>query len=197
MSQRVDNTTVVTGSTYCNTGALTIPTNGPAVPYPSHITVSGLTAPVTKVTATLNGVSHAVPVDLDVMLSGPVPTTNLLLMSDVGGTAAVSGLTIVFDDDAAGSVPTPLSSGTFRPTDDDSDAPDAAFPAPAPIVNSATALATFNGAAGNGVWSLWVVDDATGDSGSISGGWCLTFTTASPTTTAVMSDVTRPPSARP
>ncbi|GAA1980087.1 hypothetical protein GCM10009777_11900 [Microbacterium pumilum] len=189
VSQRVDNATVVTGSTYCNTGPLTVPANGPAVPYPSNITVSGLTAPVTKVTATLNGVSHAVPVDLDVMLSGPVPATNLLLMSDIGGTAPVSGLTVVFDDDAVGSVPTPLTSGTFRPTDDDSATADAAFPAPAPIVSSATTLATFNGAAGNGVWSLWVVDDATGDSGSISGGWCLTFTTASPTTTTLTSDV--------
>ena len=159
------------------------------MPYPSNITVSGLTAPVTKVTATLNGVSHAVPVDLDVMLAGPVPTTNLLLMSDVGGTAPVSGLTVVFDDDAASAVPTPLTSGTFRPTDDDSDTADAAFPAPAPVVSSATTLATFNGASGNGVWSLWVVDDATGDSGSISGGWCLTFTTASPTTTTVVSSL--------
>ena len=178
VTQRVDNQTVVTGSTYCNPGPLTIPGNGPSVPYPSNITVSGLTGPVTKVTATLNGLSHTVPVDLDVMLSGPVPSTNVVLMSDVGGTAAASGTTLVFDDAAAGPVPTPLVSGTFRPTDDDSDTADAAFPAPAPAVSAATTLATFNGATGNGVWSLWVVDDATGDAGSVSGGWCLTFAAA-------------------
>ena len=149
----------------------------------------GSPRPVTKVTATLNGLSHTVPVDLDVMLSGPVPTTNVVLMSDVGGTAPASGTTIVFDDAAAGPVPTPLVSGTFRPTDDDSDTADAAFPAPAPAVSTATTLATFNGASGNGVWSLWVVDDATGDSGSISGGWCLTITTVSPTITTLTSDV--------
>jgi LPXTG-motif cell wall-anchored protein len=189
VSQRVDNATVVTGSTYCNTGPLTIPGNGPATPYPSNITVSGLAAPVSKVTATLNGLSHSAPVDLDVMLSSPAPATNLVLMSDVGGAAQASGLTLVFDDDAAGPLPTPLTSGTFRPTDDDLESPDAAFPAPAPVVSAATTLATFNGSAGNGVWSLWVVDDATGDAGSISGGWCLTFTTASPTTTALTSDV--------
>lgn len=189
VAQRVDNTTVVTGTTFCNAGPLTVPSNGAAVPYPSNITVSGLTAPVSKVTATLNGVSHAVPVDLDVMLSSPVPTTNILLMSDVGGTAPVSGLTITLDDAAAASVPTPLTSGTFRPTNDDSGGVDAAFPAPAPIISSATTLATFNGASGNGVWSLWVVDDATGDSGAISGGWCLTFTTVSPTTTTLVSSM--------
>ncbi|WP_243075338.1 S-layer family protein [Microbacterium sp. SS28] len=189
VSQRVDNATVVTGSTYCNTGPLTTPLAGPAVPYPSNITVSGLTAPVSKVTVTLNGVSHSAPIDLDVMLASPVPATNLMLMSDVGGTSAVSGATIVFDDAAPGSVPTPLTSGTFRPTDDDSDSADAAFPAPAPIVSSATTLATFNGASGNGVWSLWVLDDATGDAGSISGGWCLTLATVSPTTTALTSSV--------
>ncbi|QIG39691.1 Ig-like domain repeat protein [Microbacterium sp. 4R-513] len=189
VSQRVDNPTTVTGTTYCNPGSLTVPANGPAAPYPSNITVTGLTAPVTKVTATLNGVSHAVPVDLDVLLSGPVPTTNVMLMSDVGGTSPVSGATIVFDDAAAGPVPTPLASGTFRPTDDDADAADAAFPAPAPVVSPATTLATFNGTSANGVWSLWVVDDASGDAGSISGGWCLTFTTASPTATTLTSSV--------
>lgn len=178
LSQRVDNQTVVTGQTYCNTGVVSVPSDGPAFPYPSNITVTGLTGVVTSVTATLHSVSHAAPDDLDVMLSGPTPATNLLLMSDTGAGTPVSGATIVFADDAAGPVPTPLVSGTFRPTDDDTAGADAAFPAPAPVISSATTLATFNGASGNGVWSLWIVDDAAGDAGSINGGWCLTFTTA-------------------
>ena len=192
VSQRVDNQTTVTGSTYCNTGPLTVPAVGPSAPYPSNITVSGLTAPVATVTATLNGVSHQVPVDFDVMLSGPVPTTNLLLMSDVGGTAAVSGANVTFDDAAPAGVPTPLVSGTFRPTDDDTQAVDAAFPAPAPAFSGATTLSTFNGASGNGVWSLWVVDDAPGDAGSITGGWCLTITTVSATTTTSLTSSANP-----
>ncbi|MFB7885714.1 Ig-like domain repeat protein [Microbacterium sp. NPDC056057] len=189
VSQRVDNTTVVTGNTFCNPGALTVPQEGASAPYPSNITVSGLAGPVTKVTATLNGISHTAPIDLDVMLSGPTPSTNLLLMSDAGGTTPVSGANAVFDDAAAGSVPAPLVSGTFRPTDLDTEGTDAAFPAPAPAISAATTLATFNGGNGNGVWSLWVVDDAGGDAGSISGGWCLTVTTASATTTALTSSV--------
>ncbi|MFH8252587.1 beta strand repeat-containing protein [Microbacterium sp. B2969] len=189
VSQRVDNQTTVTGNTFCNTGALTIPSQGAASPYPSNITVSGLTGSVTKVTATLNELSHQVPVDLDVMLSGPTPTTNLLLMSDVGGTSPVSGVNVIFDDAAATGVPTPLISGSFKPTDDDSQAADLPFPAPAPAPSGATTLSTFNGASGNGVWSLWVVDDASGDAGSISGGWCLTITSLSATTTGVTSSV--------
>jgi subtilisin-like proprotein convertase family protein len=178
LSQRVDNQTVVTGQTYCNTGVVTVPSDGPASPYPSNITVTGLTGVVTSVTATLHSLSHAVPSDLDVMLSGPTPATNLLLMSDSGGATSVSDATIVFADDAADPVPTPLVSGTFRPSDDDSAGADAAFPTPAPVISSATTLATFNGTSGNGVWSLWTVDDEAGDAGSINGGWCLTFTTA-------------------
>ncbi len=90
--QRVDNPTVVSGHTFCNTGPITVPTSGPARPYPSNITVSGLTGPVTAVTATLKGLSHAVPVDLDVLLAGPTPTTNVMLLSDSGGTTSVSAL---------------------------------------------------------------------------------------------------------
>ncbi|MGU3643928.1 Ig-like domain repeat protein [Microbacterium sp. C23T] len=189
VSQRVDNTTVVTGNTFCNPGALTVPQQGASAPYPSNITVSGLAGPVTKVTATLNGISHTAPIDLDVMLSGPTPSTNLLLMSDAGGITPVSGANVVFDDAAAGSVPAPLVSGTFRPTDLDTEGTDAAFPAPAPVISGATTLATFNGGNGNGVWSLWVVDDAGGDAGSINGGWCLTVATVSATATTLTSSV--------
>lgn len=187
VSQRVDNPTVATGRTFCNTGPLSIPGAGSAAPYPSHITVSGLTGPVTKVTAQLRGVAHAAPIDLDILLSGPTPATNVMLMSDTGGNGPVSGLTLTFDDTAPSGVPSPLVSGTFRPTDSDADAADAAFPAPAPTFSSATALSTFDGVSGNGQWSLWVVDDATGDAGSISDGWCLTVLSASATTTTVTS----------
>ena len=185
VTQRVDNPTVVTGNTFCNAGPITIPGVGAASPYPSNITVSGLSGEVSKVTAQLKGLSHQTPIDLDILLSGPTPATNVFLLSDAGGNAAVSGLDLTFDDAAAGAVSaSALASGTFRPTRI-ADESTENLPAPAPAPSSATALSTFNGASGNGTWSLWVVDDASGDSGSISGGWCLTITTPAPTGTAL------------
>ena len=182
LSQHVDTPTFVTGNTFCNRGGLTVPAQGPSAPYPSNITVSGMAGSLVSVTATLHGLAHAAPVDLDVMMSGP-GAKNVVLMSDAGGTDAVSGVDVTFDDAAAGAVPTPVADGTFRPTDDDSDGPDA-FPAPAPVPSTAT-LSTFQGGVVNGTWSLWVVDDASGDSGSI-GRWCVTITTTSMLATTVV-----------
>lgn len=185
VTQRVDNATVVTGNVFCNAGPITIPTSGASSPYPSNITVSGLSGEVTKVTAQLKGLSHATPIDLDVLLSGPTPTRNLFLLSDAGGPNPVSNLDVTFDDAAASAVSaSSLASGTYRPTRI-ADESNENLPAPAPALSSATELATFNGAGANGTWSLWVHDDATGDSGSISGGWCLTITTPAPTSTAL------------
>ncbi len=182
LSQHVDTPTFVTGNTFCNRGGLTVPAQGASAPYPSNITVSGMAGSLVSVTATLHGLAHAAPVDLDVMMSGP-GAKNVVLMSDAGGTDAVSGVDVTFDDAAAGAVPTPVADGTFRPTDDDSDGPDA-FPAPAPVPSTAT-LSTFQGGVVNGTWSLWVVDDASGDSGSI-GRWCVTITTTSMLATTVV-----------
>ncbi len=164
-------------STFCNSTLLSVPDRGSATPYPSSIPVTGLIGRITKVTATLMGVSHNAPFDLDIALSGPRPTTNVLLLSDSGGFTPVSAANLTFDDGAGAPVRSPMSSGTYRPTDDETGGPDV-FGAPAPALSGATALSTFNGSGANGTWSLWVSDDALGDSGTISGGWCLTVTTS-------------------
>ncbi|WP_162942382.1 beta strand repeat-containing protein [Desertimonas flava] len=192
ITQTVDTpTSTPAQGQWCNTGAITGPaSSGPATPYPSRITVSGAGTSTSLVTVQLGSVSHQVPVDFDVLLVGPAGQ-NLVLMSDVGGTEAASGATLTFADAAGGTIPVggPLSSGTFRPSDSDADAADAPFPAPAPVVSSATALSTFNGTDPNGVWQLFVVDDAGADSGAVSGGWCLNITTPAPTTTDLTSSL--------
>src|SRR5262249_58494928 len=87
-----------------------------------------------------------------------------------------SGVTVTFAD--TGATPTPgagpLTSGTFKVSDDDTGGVDN-FPAPAPAPSTATSLAAFGDTNPNGTWSLYVVDDASGDTGSISGGGRLTF----------------------
>ena len=45
--------------------------------------------------------------------------------------------------------------------------------APAPAISGPSALSIFDGTDPNGTWNLWVRDEFGGDSGTMSGGWCL------------------------
>ena len=94
---------------------------GPASPYPSEISLSGITDVVTKVTVTLAGLSHGAASDLDVLLVGPPDTngfrTNVMLMSNCSETS-MSNLTLGFDDAAATMLPDSgsIASGTYQPS---------------------------------------------------------------------------------
>ena len=186
VNQRVDNITTRSGNTYCNAGPITITDNTTATPYPSNIFVTGFTGTVGKVTVTLNNVTHAFAGDVEALLVGPAGQ-NIVLASDAG-TAGVSNVTVSFDDAATGQLPAtgswaaPGSTITADPTNHVELAGDS-FPPPAPAPSTASTLATFNGTDPNGTWSLYVKDDAAPDSGSIAGGWCLTFTAARATPT--------------
>ncbi len=183
-NETIDHATSVSGTTYCNTGPITIPQVGEATPYGSHIAVSGLAGAPASVTASLSDLSHTYSADIDILLVGP-GGQNIELMSDVG--TAATGANLTFADGApALSAGAPVISGTYAPTNDTQDGSDT-FPAPAPAASAATQLSTFAAVPANGTWSLYVVDDAAGDEGSISGGWCVSFAvpTAAPTTTAV------------
>ena len=186
LGHRVDRRTTVLGTMFCNDGPIAMPPAGAATPYPSNVFVSGVPGNITKVTATLRGVTHQASIDLDVMLSGP-GNQNLFLLSDAGGNNnPVNNATITFDDDAPTTVPSPIVSGTFQPTRVNDEVADP-FPAPAPTPSGSTSLSVFDGRSPNGTWSLWVVDDATGDTGSIAGGWCVTITSQVPSTTSLTS----------
>jgi subtilisin-like proprotein convertase family protein len=168
-----------------NTGTITIP-DGQASPYPSAISVSGLSGTILDVNATLTGIGHTFPDDIDVLLVGPLGQ-KVTLMTDVGGGSDVSGVTLTLDDAAAGSLPddSQIASGTFKPTVGVvcgtcgfNGTP------PAPAGPYGTTLSVFNGTNPNGTWNLYVYDDAGGDTGSISGGWSLDITTNAPTITS-------------
>jgi uncharacterized repeat protein (TIGR01451 family) len=58
-------------TSFANNTSIAVPSTGAAAPYPSAINVSGLNPNLVKATATLNGLSHSQPHDLEILLVGP------------------------------------------------------------------------------------------------------------------------------
>jgi uncharacterized repeat protein (TIGR01451 family) len=169
--------TTIQTACFTNATPIGIPDSGKASSYPSIIAIAGVTNPVTKVTATLRGYRHTWPDDVDVLLVGP-RGQKVMLMADCGGGAARDGVTLTFDDGALSSVPdnSVVAAGTYKPTNVDSTTDN--FGAPAPASPFGLALAAFRGLDPNGDWSLYVQDDGSLDSGSITQGWVLSLTTS-------------------
>jgi subtilisin-like proprotein convertase family protein len=155
--------------------------------YSSDIAVSGVVGVVERVSVTLNGFSHAFPGDVDILLVSPTGRKSVI-MSDFAASAtqSVSNINLTLDDYAATPIPPgvatgntgfQLASGSYRPSN--SGTTDV-FPAPAPAGPYTYTLSAFNGQVANGTWSLYVVDDANLDGGSISGGWTISFDSRPP-----------------
>lgn len=74
-------------TTFGNTAAMDIPAAGSpnqigdASPYPSPITVSGMTGTVSNITVTFNNLTHSIANDIDALLVSPTGE-NLMVMSD-------------------------------------------------------------------------------------------------------------------
>ena len=174
------NTSAAATTTYSNNDAIVLPelTAGAANPYPSSIVVAGQTAAVEKITVTLQGITHAFPDDLDIILVGP-RGGKTFLMSDAGIDSSLSGVTLTFDDEAGQALPDVdrIVAGTYRPSNYGT--PADAFDAPAPPGPYVTNLAVFRNTDPNGTWSLFVMDDLPEDSGFLSG-YRLELTTQNP-----------------
>ncbi|MCA1593149.1 MAG: hypothetical protein LC754_10955 [Acidobacteria bacterium] len=183
---------------FSNTTPITItdcpspcPASGQAASvYPSNIVVAGVTTPtVERVSVTLNGFSHTFPSDVDMLLVSP-SGRKVVIMSDFGaGAPGANNINLTLDDYAATPVPStvtgntgfPFVTGSYRPSN--SGTTDV-FPAPAPASPYTYTMSAFNGDTPNGTWSLYIIDDANLDGGSISGGWTITFDTRPPAPTA-------------
>ncbi len=199
------STTTSYAAEFCNTAPIVgdngVPAPRPSNPYPSTITVSGLTGTITDVNVRLLGVTtrpdggglHWAE-DLDVLLAAP-DNSNVILMSDAGGnnsesSGPVSNVDLTFDQQAANLLPadSALFTGTFRPVnDDDVDpqiTPDDQWPAPAPVPSGSTDLNTFNSLSPNGTWSVFAVDDYGQAAVDINGGWCIDITTTGGSSTS-------------
>lgn len=170
---------------FTNYNGITIPagapgaTSGPANPYPSTITVAGFSnfSTITNVDLTLGGLTHTWPDDLDMLLVGPTGA-NVLFLSDAGGSTDVSNCNLTFSDSAGSAAPDSsalVCGSTYLPTNYGTGD---TFPGPAPAGPYGTAFSAFNGTNPNGMWSLYIVDDATFDSGSLSN-WGLVISTTS------------------
>ncbi len=163
-----------------NSARISIPasgTLGKASPYPTTISISGITGTVSKVTVTLAGLTHTYPDDIDAVLVGPAGQS-VMLMSDAGGANDVSGVNLTFDDDTANPLPdsSQIFSGMYKPTNYDPASDN--FPAPAPTGPFGQTLSAFRGLDPNGTWSLYIQDDASGDAGALNQGWSINIITS-------------------
>lgn len=185
-------------ATFTNSTPITISTIGTpnGAPYPSPITVSGLTGNITQVKVTINGFSHTWADDIGMVIVGPTGAA-FGLQSGAGDAndpgTQISGVTYTFADSGTSSLPDNAgwSAGTYKPSVYYSDPLDT-FPAPGPGATwnnpgpagggSATFASVYNGTNPNGTWNLFVKDFVAGDGGQLAGGWTIEITTnAGPT----------------
>lgn len=179
---------------FANGGAMAVPgasTSGPASPYPSTINVAGMLGTITKVTATLYGISHTWPADIDILLVSP-GGQKVILMSDIGGSIDLNSVTFTFDDAGGPLGAGANGSGTYRPTNlNDNIGTDAFSGAPAGPYSGF--MSTFNGVSPNGAWHLYVVDDTSGDAWRINQGWSLNIITLAPSACSMLQASNRTP----
>jgi len=166
----------------------------PADLYPSNISVIGGPTQIGRIQVTFVDVYHVFPDNIDALLVGP-GGQKYVVMSDAGGSIPIdpsAPVTLTFADFVGTVLPDsgPLMTGTYEPTNWEQ--PVSSFPAPAPPApyvehGSAplppignTMFGTFGLTNANGVWSLYVRDDAGGFvqqsiTGCFGGGWQLEF----------------------
>lgn len=174
--------------TFSNNASITINDNAAASLYPSSISVSGVTGVITKVVVRVFGISHTRPDNIEMLLRSPTAGTgqaNVMLMSDAGGFTSITNVNLAFDDCAPRTLrrDSQIVSGRYKPAnylglpDEFPVSPTVGF---VPTEPHSTSLAVFNGLSGSLVnfnWDLFVFDDQALNSGTISGGWSITFYT--------------------
>ncbi|MFN0279427.1 MAG: Calx-beta domain-containing protein, partial [Pyrinomonadaceae bacterium] len=179
-----------TANLFRNGTAICTTLGQPASPYPSTITVAGGPIQIGNMRVTFYDIISQFPDHLDVLLVSPTGR-QMIIQSDAGGLVdLVTPVTLTFSDSAGQVLPdsAPLSTGIFEPTS--WQAGQASFPAPAPpapynepgsTVGGTPSLASVFGLSNaNGVWSLYVRDDAglfapANITGCLNGGWGLEF----------------------
>jgi len=163
--------------TFSNSSVVTLNDRALATPYPSTINVPAGIDAIGRVRVTLNGFEHTYPEDARFVLVSPTGQS-CLLMAAAGGGSGVSGVALTFADNASATVPSPIASGSYRPTPNDFENTHIttdfmAFAQIPPFPPYGTEMSVFQGQAATGTWSLYAVDTASQDIGRLAGGWIL------------------------
>lgn len=154
--------------------------SGVASPYPSQVTVGGMSGPITDVNVTLHRVGHTKPAEINVLLVSPSGDT-VNMMSDNCGQEDIEDFLWTFDQQAATPMPRDGSSCpefAYRPNALNNSF--SFWPAPAPPGPHGVSLNDFNNENPNGTWSLYVYDAGSSGSshvGDIEVGWSITIET--------------------
>lgn len=172
-----------TAQVFSNNAPISIPTGGTATPFPSTITVSGLSTNISSLRVRLKNLSHTFPGDVVAMVVAPSGQGYQLLDRN-GDEVDVNNITLTFASDAVAPLQVPLTSGTFAASGGN-----AAFAAPANTTPRAASLAALRTGNANGTWRLFVQDLVSPDSGSIAGGWELEFVDQGEPTTPLSSAI--------
>jgi len=150
-------------------------TSGNASVYPASITVDEPEGGIEDGAVVLHGLSHGWTPDLDILLVPPLGSP-IVLLSDVGSATMIADAELRFSDSGvvmpADGLP---GSGHFQPTN--VGATGDSFPVGEPYALTFSGL---RGMSPSGTWSLYVRDDAKGDTGVLAGGWSLQLTVRRP-----------------
>lgn len=150
-----------------NTTEVKIPgtgTFGIAAPYPLNTVISGFHGTVGRIAVRLNNFTHSCPNDVVIVLVGP-KGQKVELMGDTGSCNPAEGVALLFEDGAPKVPSGNLVAGTYAPSGYHNDS----LPLPAPPAPYLSSLAGFLGTDPNGTWSLYLLDRANEDVGTLSG----------------------------
>ena len=142
--------------------------------------VYGLAGSVQSTSIGLKGLTHEYPADLDMVLVGPDGQHNLAFMTDAGGVDNYYGIDIAFSDNGSPLLFQFANGNTYLPLDLGTDESGTNWGLNNLAVNHAshgeTFGSAFGGINGNGLWSLYIHDDAAVQTGGVDG-WNLTIET--------------------
>lgn len=158
---------------FSNASSIPIPDQSTATPYPSEISVSGVTA-VNDITVTLHQLEHEHIADVAVLLVAPTGQEVHLISCNWSADTPEGGVTLTFQHGAPpASFVGLVTSGTWGPNPV-CPANSFVFPAPAPSPPWDFDLSLVRTGDPNGTWKLFVFDRGASHQGVIQGGWSLT-----------------------